>query len=277
MGSYAQPVTLTEALALLARGGVSVVAGGTDFYPGFGVRSAPDALLDLTRISGLRGVSREADGWRIGGCSTWSELINAPLPPAFDGLKAAAREVGSVQIQNVGTVAGNLCNASPAADGVPPLLALGASVELTSLDGRRVLALEEFLLGVRRSALLPGEVLTAVLVPDLPATARGSFQKLGARRYLVISVAMVSAVIWHAAGRIAGARVAVGACSPVAMRLAGLEAALIGRRAGDIAEVRWADHLAGLTPIDDVRASGGYRLEAVAELCRRAVLGAVDA
>lgn len=274
--SYAQPATLSAALDLLAGGAAVVVAGGTDFYPALGQRPAPSSLLDLTRIAELRGVSREGAGWRIGGCTTWSDLIAAALPPGFDGLKAAAREIGSVQIQNAGTIAGNLCNASPAADGVPPLLALAASVELTGNSGRRVVALEDFLLGVRRTALQAGEVLTAVLVPDLPDAARGSFQKLGARRYLVISVAMVSALVWADAGRIAGCRVAVGACSPVARRLGGLEAAVVGRKSGDLDPGLWSAHLGGLAPIDDVRATAGYRLDAVAELVRRAVLGALD-
>ena len=129
---YLQPANLADALAALAREPFTVLAGGTDFYPGRVGKAIDVPLLDVSRVAGLSGIAREPHGWRIGATTTWREVMEAPLPPAFDGLKAAAREVGGVQIQNAGTVAGNLCNASPAADGVPPLLALGAQVELAS-------------------------------------------------------------------------------------------------------------------------------------------------
>jgi CO/xanthine dehydrogenase FAD-binding subunit len=96
-----------------------VLAGGTDFYPARVGRAIDEDILDITAIGELRGIAEDADGWRIGATTTWSELIETRLPPLFDGLKLAAREVGGRQIQNAGTIAGNLCNASPAADGVP--------------------------------------------------------------------------------------------------------------------------------------------------------------
>src|SRR5262249_60124834 len=105
------------------------------------------SLIDITSLNEIRGISIERDVIRIGGLTTWTEVIRTPLPRCFDALKSAAREVGSVQIQNRGTVAGNLCNASPAADGVPPLLALDAEVELASSRGSRRLPLSEFLVG----------------------------------------------------------------------------------------------------------------------------------
>jgi CO/xanthine dehydrogenase FAD-binding subunit len=124
-----------------------------------------------------------------------------------------------VQIQNSGTVAGNLCNASPAADGVPPLLALDASVELASVAGTRRLKLDDFILGPRRTARRADELLAAILIPKPRAAAHSHFLKLGARRYLVISIAMVAAAIESERGKITTARVAVGACGPVAQRL----------------------------------------------------------
>src|SRR5262249_12973399 len=157
-------------------------------------------------------------------------LIAASLPPLFDGLKLAAREVGGVQIQNAGTLAGNLCNASPAADGVPALLALDAVVELAGPGGERSLPLERFILGPRRTALQTGELATAIRVPKPRGAARSHFLKLGARKYLVISIVMVAATIEVAAdGRVAAAKVAVGACSPVAQRLRMLEMRLAGQ------------------------------------------------
>jgi len=178
--------------------------------------------------------------------------------------------VGGVQVQNLGTVVGNICNASPAADGIPCLLTLGAEVVLVSRAGRRTIPLADFVLGPRRTARRPEELVLALQIPAPPETARASFLKLGARRYLVISIVMVAAYAEIAAdGRIARARIAVGACSPVARRLFALEADLIGQRP-DPALVE-ARHLAPLAPIDDVRGTAAYRRAAALELVRRAV------
>jgi CO/xanthine dehydrogenase FAD-binding subunit len=272
--AYHAPETLSEALGLLASDGVTLVAGGTDFYPGLAPGGPRESLLDVTRIDGLRGITHSEEGWRIGAATRWSDVVQADLPPAFDGLKAAAREVGSVQIQNAGTVAGNICNASPAADGVPPLLALEAEVEIASASaGTRRVALGDFITGVRKVALKPGEMVVALHVPPVPEGARSGFAKLGSREYLVISIAMV-AVNWRldADGRFDFVRVAVGACSPVAERLEALEAALIGQRPADVAVT--PAHLAVLRPIDDLRGSAGYRLGAVAEMLERMLRGA---
>ena len=267
---YFVPESLGEALDILARGGVSPIAGGTDFYPALGPGGPRQSLLDVTRISGMRGISRDLHGWRIGAATRWSDIASAELPPAFDGLKAAAREVGSRQIQNAGTVAGNICNASPAADGVPPLLTLETEVEIAGVSGHRRVGLGEFVTGVRQVALVPGEMVVALRVPDAPARARAGFSKLGSRAYLVISIAMVAAVLrMDGAGRIDLARVAVGACSPVAQRLTKLEADLLGCVPGEVEVLE--GHLSGLAPIDDVRGSGGYRLDAVAEMIRRLI------
>ena len=271
---YAAPEKLEEALEVLSAGPVRILAGGTDFYPALRDRPVAFDTLDITRIEGLRGIELTDRGWRIGATTTWTDVVRADLPPAFDGLKAAAREVGSVQIQNGGTVAGNLCNASPAADGVPPLLSLDAEVELLSRAGRRTLALEDFITGARQTALGEGELVSAVLVPAQPEGARSAFSKLGARTYLVISIAMVAALLApDAAGRVAHARIAVGACSPVACRLPELEAALVGAAFEPAALTACVDRgqLAPLSPIDDVRGAAGYRLEAVEELLRRAL------
>jgi CO/xanthine dehydrogenase FAD-binding subunit len=227
-------------------------------------------------VAELGTITKGQNGWRIGAAVRWRDILKADLPPAFDGLKLAAREVGSPQIQNVGTVAGNICNASPAADGVPPLLTLAASVELASTQGLRVVPLGDFITGVRRIDLRDAEMVSAILVPIQPETAQGHFLKLGARRYLVISIAMVSTLVWcDDTGTIEGARVAVGSCSAVAMRLPGLESALQGCRLADLGAVPWAQHLGALTPIDDVRGSAGFRLSAAAELCRRSVQAAM--
>jgi CO/xanthine dehydrogenase FAD-binding subunit len=273
MAEYLRPHHLEEALRALVRP-VTVLAGGTDFYPARVGRTIEEDVLDITAIEALRGVSEDDAGWRIGATTRWSELIEASLPPLFDGLKQAAREIGGRQIQNTGTIAGNLCNASPAADGAPCLLALDAELEIAGPAGARRLSVGDFLLGVRRTALAPGELVVALHVKRPAHHARSAFVKLGARRYLVISIAMAAAVIEVRDGHIVSARIAVGACSPVARRLPGLEAALTGAPLdGRLGEWLEPGHLAPLTPIDDMRGSAAYRGDVAATLLRRLLDG----
>jgi len=277
MAIYLRPDSQTEALAALAQGRLTVLAGGTDYYPSRVGKPLSDDILDISAIASLRGIREENNRWRIGATSTWSDLVAARLPPQFDGLRLAAREIGGVQIQNAGTVAGNLCNASPAADGVPPLLALDARVELADITGTTDMALADFILGNRKTRLRPDQLLTAILIPKPARPARSHFVKLGARRYLVVSIVMVAATLELEAGRVAAARVAVGAASAVAQRLPLLEAALIGQPCDEsLGDHVQAGHLSPLAPIDDVRASREYRLDAGLGLVRR-VLGELGA
>ncbi len=271
IAEFIAPTDLSHALDILAQGRHTILAGGTDFYPARVGRPLTEPVIDITGIDGLRGINRVEGFHRIGTLTTWSDLITTELPPGFDGLKMAAGQIGGIQIQNVGTIGGNLCNASPAADGIPPLLALDASVELASPAGTRVVALEEFLTGYRSTSRQPGELLTAVLVPEEFDDATSSFWKLGSRAYLVISVAMVAAtIVCDADGTIETARVAIGACSPVAKRLHALEADLAGRH-GDAADAVTVEHLADLSPIDDIRAGVDERRNAALHLVRRTV------
>lgn len=269
--AYHQPQHLDEALRLLAADpALRVAAGCTDLFPAAGGPALAGPVLDITRVAGLRGIARDGQGWRIGAATTWADVLAADLPPAFDALKQAAREVGGLQIQSAGTVAGNLCNASPAADGVPPLLAMGARVELATATGRRSLPLCDFVTGPRQTALGPAEIVTAVLVPDAGAQGRSFFAKLGARRYLVISIAMVALRIDVAAGRVRDLALAIGACSPVARRISAAEQALRGRALPDLAAALPEGSIAGaLDPIDDIRAPGAYRAAAAETLVRR--------
>lgn len=272
---FSRPSSVVEALALLSDGSAIPLAGGTDYYANRVGLLPAGRLVDLSGIAALRGVARQPDGcWRIGAATTWSALQAAELPRAFDGLKLAAREVGGRQIQNSGTVAGNLCNASPAADGVPPLLALDAAVELSGKNGIRTMPLAAFITGARTTARRPGELLTAVVVPAHAAACRSHFAKIGARRYLLISIVMVAASVEvDAAGRLAQVAVAVGACSPAARRLPALEERLVGLPVADLSRLQVvARDLEGLAPIDDVRATRSYRLDAAAELVRRVLL-----
>lgn len=270
---YLRPTRVEEALEALAARPLAVLAGGTDFYPARVGRPVREDILDISALAALRGVREDDEHWRIGALTTWTDLIEQRLPACFDGLKRAAREVGGVQIQNAGTVAGNICNASPAADGVPALMALDAQVELTSCSGVRRMPLTDFVIGSRATRREASELVTAVLVPRHGPSARSTFLKLGARRYLVISIVMVAATLdLDGAGKVSRAGVAVGSCSAVARRLPALEQKLIGKPpAESLADLVVRSDLALLSPISDVRGTAEYRLDAAQVLVQRAL------
>ncbi len=268
------PRTLDEALAIRAARRTRVFAGGTDIFPERAARRAwgdvrEEEYLDLSRIEGLRDIARDGAAWRFGCLVTWTDLMRAALPAQFDGWRVAARDVGGVQIQNRATLVGNLCTASPAGDGIPCLVALEAEAELASARGRRRVAIRDFIAGRRRIVCQDDEIVTALIVPARDH-ARGAFRKLGARRYLVISIAMASAVVETApSGRIVHARVAVGACSEVAQRLPTLEAAMTGRHLdGGLPDIVEEVHVQHLSPLDDIRSSGVYRRAAAKQIVR---------
>jgi CO/xanthine dehydrogenase FAD-binding subunit len=270
---YFRPASLDEAVRVLAVNGGQILSGGTDFFPALGERTVVGPVVDISGLTAIKGITIDSGFFHLGGLTTWSEVIAAPLPRCFDALKSAAREIGGIQIQNRGTVAGNLCNASPAADSVPPLLALDAVVELMSAAGKRQMPLADFILGNRKTLRRPDEILTQVIVPRGLDDAPSAFLKLGARRYLVISIAMVATVIkTNGSGSVAEARVAVGSCSVTAQRLFALERALVGAPAriglGALASPR---HLKPLSPIDDIRATATYRNDAALTLVQRAL------
>ena len=280
--SFQRAGSLEGALATLALGPVTVLAGGTDLYPALASHRAGSPMLDISALAPLRAITRvdgaTAPALRLGALTTWSVLARGALPGWARALELAAREVGGVQIQNRGTLGGNLCHASPAADGVPALLALDARIELASHRGVRALPLDQFILGPRRTARQPDELLTAIELPEPAPTARSTFLKLGHRRYLVISIAMVAiALELGADARVTGIRLAVGSCGPMARRLPLLEERLLGRLApldpGVVMALIDAAALAPLSPIDDVRGTATYRLDAVGSLIARGVAG----
>jgi CO/xanthine dehydrogenase FAD-binding subunit len=270
---YFRPNSLQEALNVLADTRATVLAGGTDVFPALGDRPLSGPVLDISGLAEIRGIQSTQEHIVFGARTTWTDLIAAPLPRGFDGLKAAAREVGSVQIQNAATIAGNLCNASPAADGVAALLALEAEITLSSRSSSRVLPLSEFILGNRKTARRPDELLTSIRVPRRVENALSTFLKLGARRYLVISIVMVAAnLVVDPAGEIREALICVGSCSAAALRLTELERALLGRPARPgLGQIVNAGHLAQLSPINDVRATAEYRRDAAFTLVGRAL------
>lgn len=274
---YARPTTLNDAVTILAEEGGTLLSGGTDYYPSLGDRSISGTVIDISKVKEMKGVTVTPQDIRIGGLTTWTELIGSSLPRCFDGLKGAAREIGGVQIQNRGTIAGNLCNASPAADSVPPLLTLDAQVELTSRAGCRRMMVADFIRGNRKTLRRPDEILTTVIVPRELDDASSAFLKLGARRYLVISIVMVAAVLKVGEqDTIEQARVAVGSCSARALRLTLLEKELVGSPSSALSTCVRPKHLAPLTPIDDIRATAAYRSDVALTLIARALRACVE-
>jgi CO/xanthine dehydrogenase FAD-binding subunit len=270
---FLRPGNLNEALDALAQTRGTLLSGGTDLFPAFTGSQLSGPVIDLARVSELKGVRFSQNVIEIGARTTWSELLAASLPRGFGGLRAAAREIGGLQIQNQGTVGGNICNASPAADGVAALLALDAEVVLTARAGSRTISLADFVQGNRKTARTPQEILTCVRIPRRWENAGSSFLKLGARRYLVISIVMVAAnLIVGSKGRVSEAAICVGSCSPKALRLHELERALVGAVIGPrLHHASRPEHFAALSPIDDVRATAAYRLDAAQTLVRRAL------
>ncbi len=265
---------LDDATRLRELTGYPVLAGGTDLYPAIENGVAVPGVIDLSEVVALRApIGRDIQVWTIPALTTWTALVESDLPSQFDALRQAAVEVGGRQIQNAGTVGGNLCNASPAADGVTALLALDAEVVLQGRAGARVVPLADFILGNRRTVLRRDEILTAVRVRELPGISASIFRKLGARRYLVISIVMAAVQIGlDAKRRVRTARVAVGACADRSLRMEAVETALRGVSAVDLSTFTIGeDAMALLKPIDDVRSSAGFRRHAAKALLEETI------
>ncbi|MEM7378002.1 MAG: FAD binding domain-containing protein [Pseudomonadota bacterium] len=272
--NYAQVTTESELMAHLAAGSCCVAAGMTDLYPSGIMQSQALPVVDITSVPTLHGIRAEPHGYWIGATTRWSDLLDHRWPAGMTLLAEAAAQVGAVQVQNAATVAGNVCNASPAADGVPVLMSLDAEVEIGSSSGVRRLPVSGFVSGVRQTVLGDSEYVRGFVVPQPDPGASSAFLKLGSRAYLVISIAMVAGVL-HCDddGRVVGVKLSLGACSPVAARLSSVEAALQGQTATTalVDKVRAADVERAIRPIDDVRASAAYRSRAAVQLVRDTV------
>lgn len=274
---YRRAADLNDAVSLRQTMGYPFVAGGTDIYPAIENGARFPGLIDVSRVEALRGKIRREDGcWIIPALATWTDVVAADLPAQFESLKQAALEVGGRQIQNAGTVAGNICNASPAADGIPALMAMDAKVAIAGPAGEREALLENFILGNRKTDLNEGEIICAVKVPVRGPRTASAFRKLGARRYLVISIVMAAATLeCDDAGTITYAGISVGSCAARALRLPAWEVALRGLQIGDIESVEIdPTFVAQLTPMDDIRGTGEYRKHAAGVLVREALVKA---
>lgn len=265
------PQTLPEALDMLADAPEAVpLAGGTNLIPDMrSGRNRPAVLVNLAALDELRGIRRDDGHIVVGGGATIAQLLRNPLIAA--PLAEAAAVMASPLVRNRATLAGNLVDGSPAADTVPPLLALDAEVELTSKSGARWLPLDEFLLGVRRTARRPDELLTAVRWPISAPNSKAAFYKIGLRKADAIAVASVAVLVEYGDdGRCEQARIALGSVSPRVIRARAAEAALRGQSLTDEA-IAEAARLAAeaINPIDDVRASAAYRRQVAGVLVRR--------
>ena len=271
---YHRPQSLAEAFLLKAEAPEArFVAGGTDVLPHLGKPgTCPPALISLRRVHELDGIAVAPEGARLGGLTRVADVVaHAELARRFPALVQAARRLGSVQIRNVATVGGNLCNASPCADLAPPLLAYDALLRIESPRGARELAMAELFVSKGTTRLAPDEILTAIVLPAPPPGAAARFEKISRVR---MDLALVSAAVLLVlvGGRYARARVAMGSVAPRPVRLAGVEGFLEGRPVSDDA-ARQAGALAReeVTPIDDLRTTAAYRRHVSGVLVERAV------
>ena len=263
--------------ALAAEPAATVLAGGTDLMVEVneGRRRPESSVVVVNRIPELRSWRRSADAASvtIGAAVSWSDLVEGPLAELVPALAQASRTVGSPQIRNAGTLGGNLATCSPAGDGLPVLAALGATVELASASGRRSLPVEEFMLGVKRTALGPGEIIVSVTLPIVDGWQ--GYAKVGVRNAMVIAVASACVVLDRTNRSVA---VAAGSVGPTVLRCPDAEEYLGGMIDWDLLVVpteeigRFRELVSAASrPISDHRSTAEYRRHAVGVLAQRLV------
>jgi xanthine dehydrogenase small subunit len=258
------PTTLAEVYALLTERGrsIKVIAGGTDLMVLMNAHQLNDAeFLDIWRVNELRGITDDGDALRIGALSTYTQLIRSALiQPHVPSLVAASRTIGAIQIQNRGTIGGNVVNASPAGDSLPVLAAYDAEVEIGSGRGTRLVAFNRFYAGYRRTVLESDELVLAVRIPKLKKGERDFFWKVGTRRAQAISKTVMAARAQIANGRIESISIGVGSVAPTVIRVPQTERLLAGAAlTSDL--VDRARHLIAqeVAPITDLRSTEHYR------------------
>jgi len=276
--TYLNATTIDEVLQVLSSQGSAarIVAGATDLILEMerGVRTGIETLVDITRLPGLSQVYQDEMGLiHIGALTTHNDCVASSdvVERAFP-LAQAAWEVGAPQIRNRGTVAGNLITASPANDTITPLVALGASLVLRSLRGKRVVPLREFYTGVRKTVMQPDEMLVDILVPAMKPAERGMFIKIGLRRAQAISIVNAAVVLRLEGEHVTRAAITLGAVAPTIVHAVPAEEYLVGKIL-DEAVIEQAARLAmeSARPIDDVRGSAAYRMEMVRVAVLRAL------
>jgi len=279
---YTAPASLAEAVSLLSDAGQDprILAGGTDLLIQLraGVRDAGH-LVDVKRIPELNVLEASPeDGLRVGAAVPCASLVeHAAAGELYPGLVEAAALIGSTQIQSRATLAGNLCNGSPAADTTPALLALDATCVTAGPGGSRTRHVSELLVGPGRTSLEPREILVEIRVAAPAKGAADAYQRLIPRGEMDIAVVGVGAVLQIADGRVASARIALGAVGPTALLAEEAAASLVGK-APDEAALERAGALAtaAARPISDKRGSAEYRRDVVSVLTRRVLASAIE-
>jgi len=278
---FHSPASLADAVALLSDLGARPLAGGTDLIVQMRAgRAAAPAIVDLKRIPGLSGVRRSAEGGFIIGAATPCTALkaDAALAAAWPGVVEGANLIGSVQVRNRATLAGNLCNASPAADSVPALITAGARCKVVGPAGEREMAVADIPVGPGRTSLAPGEVVSEIVLPAQSASGADAYLRLTPRTEMDIAIVGAGAWIELAAdGSCTAAQVALGAVAPTARLVEAAGAALVGTRLDEAALAALsAACQAAAEPIDDKRGSAAYRIAMAGVLARRAVLKAAE-
>ncbi|MDG1409670.1 MAG: FAD binding domain-containing protein [Acidimicrobiales bacterium] len=272
-----RPRSLTHALEILAANpAVRPIAGGTDLLLDLhrGGPGEPVMLLDLSSLAELRGITINDGHVRIGAGVTHNEVISHPeLPTVGLPLAQACLEIGSPQLRNRATIAGNIATASPANDTISALLALDATVTLASLSGERTLPLDDFVTGFRTTDIEPGELITTIEFPAMSSPEDGIWVKLGNRSAQAISVVHLGIVVDRdVVGIVRGARIAIGSVAARVVLLPEAAAALIGSLLTDDAIKQAAEAAAdAVSPLDDVRATATYRVDTIPTLITRAL------
>ena len=280
--SYYAPKTVEDALTLLAQANgnrVKPIAGGTDLMVQLRERMVhADTLVDVSGIAELERIWVDEHRLHIGAAVTYTELIESELVHQHAYLLVeASRVIGAKQIQHMGTIGGNLGNASPAGDSLPCLYALDADVTLASLAGERQLSVSDFMLGVRKTVMQPGELITKVSF-DIPRGNAGSaFAKLGLRHSQAISIVDVAAVAFIDDERISNLRIALGSVAPTIVRSHAVEQILVGQIPSDELLDRAAEAARrDISPITDIRGSSAYRLHITKPLVKQALEAALE-
>lgn len=279
MRAVFSPSCVEELLALAtAHPGALLLAGGTDLLVRLRAAQHPDdrPLLSLARVAGLRGIADEGAYLSIGAATTFAQIIADPLIREHAPLLAeAAGTVGGPAIRNMATIGGNIRTASPAGDSLPPLYLLAAEVELASREGTRRLPIAELITGPGRTALRDGEIISRVCLPRAGPPTHRAWEKVGRRRSLAIAVTSFAGMAWLSPdGALEEARFAWGSVAPTVVRIPALERGLCGSRL----EARRIDEAAAIvrgavSPIDDIRASAGYRRAVAGSLLVRFLEG----
>jgi CO/xanthine dehydrogenase FAD-binding subunit len=274
---YYAPKSLEAAMKVLAEEGegARVLAGGTDLIVKMTLgRLKPKAIIELQGIAGLNGINFcENEGLTIGATARIAQVAtHADVQRHYPALALAAQVMANVQVRNMGTIAGNLCNAAPSAENAPPLMALAAEVSLASLKGERRLPLDDFFRGPGLTAIEPGEIMTAIHIPPPPPRSGNSYKRISARCGVDIAAVCVGVMATFDGNACTGARIVLGAVAPVPMHAVRAESLVQGREwTAELIEEAAREASAEAKPISDVRATATYRKTMVAVLTARAL------